>query len=95
MGHAKPEELKDLQDTLNQVRTWAGIKERSTNVFYYKSQPFLHFHTKAEQRWADIRDGESWGTPVFLPLKLSKADLRQFVKTVELRYQNLAKGKLR
>jgi hypothetical protein len=63
MAHARPEDLLDIADVLDEVRVLPGVAEGSPGVFYIGHDPFLHFHTKAGARWADARAGREWGRP--------------------------------
>lgn len=54
MGHTKPQDLEDLKPVLDYIRTLEGLKEKTSNIFYYKSAPFLHFHDKNGKRWAEV-----------------------------------------
>jgi hypothetical protein len=89
MGHTKPSDLKDLQDELESLRRWDFIKEKSPNVFYFKSKPFLHFHDKDGKRWADILDGHDWGVPVDVPFEASRKAKTLFLKEARTRYLKL------
>lgn len=91
MGHTKPEQLKDLQPVLNEIRNWENIKEKSPNIFYYNSKPFLHFHDKDGKRWADVRDGDSWGKPLEIDFGSTSAKKDAFLKAVKKRYLKLLK----
>ena len=55
MGHIKPEIIKDLSKQLEAIRKLPELKEKSFGVFYYKSNPFLHFHHKDDKRWAHVK----------------------------------------
>jgi hypothetical protein len=84
MGHCPYSELSDLEEVLDEVRTWERVRERSPGVFYVKSTPFLHFHNnKAGERWADVRCGRAWGPRVDVPAP-STADSREQLRA-ELR----------
>jgi hypothetical protein len=93
MGHTKKEDLKDVQDILDVVRTWENIIEKSPNVFYYKSIPFLHFHDKEGRRWADGKLGKDWGPPIKVPFDLSPSAKSKVLKEIKKRYASLAKPK--
>lgn len=95
MGHTRPDNLKDLQITLDEIRKWEGIKEKVPNIFYFKTKPFLHFHDKDGRRWADVRDGETWGKELAIPFESSASQRNAFLKEVCKRYQNLMKGKVK
>lgn len=86
MGHTKPSDLKDLQDLLDQIRKWQGIKEKSPNIFYFKAKPFLHFHDKDGKRWADVRDGASWGKPLDIPFDATEKQKALFLKETKRRF---------
>jgi hypothetical protein len=94
MGHTTPANLKDLQDILDEVRTWPGLKERSPNVFYFKSKPFMHFHDKDGKRWADAADGKEWGAPLDIEFGASAKRKREFLKTLRARYEVTCAPKL-
>lgn len=93
MGHTQPDKLKDLQDVIDQIRSWGNIKEKSPNIFYLKSKPFLHFHDKDGQRWADVRDGETWGKELVIPFNSTLTQRSAFLKEVKRRYEDLKEGK--
>lgn len=78
---------------LDKIRAWPSIKEKSPGVFYVKSLPFLHFHTKDERRWADAREGKSWGPQIDVPFGVKATGKKQFLSEVERRYQALTAGK--
>ena len=90
MAHCPYEKLGDLEDQLAKIRTWPLVKEKSPGVFYIKSLPFLHFHVKAERRWADARDGKNWGERIDVPFAAKVTAKRAFLKEVERRYRSLA-----
>jgi hypothetical protein len=89
VGHTKPSDLKDVQDLLDEIRQWEQIKEKSPNVFYFKSKPFLHFHDKDGKRWADVLDGDDWGKPLDLPFGATPKQKDTFLKVAMKRYRNL------
>ena len=61
MAHCPPAELADLADLLAEVRSWAGIVEKSPAVFYVRRQPFLHFHRARDgRRRGDIKGANGW-----------------------------------
>ena len=65
MGHTKPADLEDLQDILDTLRTWDGIKEKSRNVFYFRSKPFLHFHDSEERSAQPSARQTKWSSGPF------------------------------
>jgi hypothetical protein len=92
MGHARHEDLLDLEDVLREIRKLPGISERSHGVFYLKRLPFLHFHTKDGNRWADVKVGTSWGPEIPLPFQCGSRAKRRFLKAVTERHQVAASG---
>ena len=92
LGHTKPHDLKDLQDILHQIRKWEGIKEKGPNIFYFKSKPFLHFHDKDGKRWADVRDGETWGDEIEIPFGATNRQKAYFFKEVRRRFASTSTG---
>jgi hypothetical protein len=56
MKHITPAMLDTLEPLLGELRTIAGLKEKSRGVFYRKSRAFLHFHEDPKGLFADIRD---------------------------------------
>lgn len=87
MGHCKPEELNDIEDILEEIRQFDGLKERKKGVFYYKSKGFLHFHSKDGERWADARCGVNWGDAIDLPFTASPKQKKAFLKTIAYYYE--------
>ena len=60
MAHAKKEDLQDITLLLAELRTIENLKEKSLGCFYLKGKGVLHFHTKAERRYAHIWTGKTW-----------------------------------
>jgi hypothetical protein len=87
MAHARPEDLLDIADVLDEVRALPGVAERSPGVFYIGRDPFLHFHTKAGARWADARAGREWGQEMPLPFGPPDRAKSRFVKEIRRRYE--------
>ncbi|HEX7887050.1 MAG TPA: hypothetical protein VF474_13825 [Phenylobacterium sp.] len=56
MKHASPAALDTLDPLLAELRTLAGLVERSRGVFYRKGRAFLHFHEDPKGLFADVRD---------------------------------------
>ena len=56
MKHATATALDQLEPLLAEIRTLAGLKEKSRGVFYFKSKAFLHFHEDPKGLFADVRD---------------------------------------
>lgn len=85
--HCPFEELDDLAQVLDQIRGWPDIREPRPGIFYIKRLPFLHFHVdRSGRRWADVREGPSWGPEVEIPYGASSAAHREFLEEVERRY---------
>ena len=55
MRHARSDALDELEPLLAELRSIAGLTERSRGVFYRGSKAFLHFHEDASGRHADVR----------------------------------------
>jgi len=55
MKHAGPEALDRLETLLRDLRTRAGLKEKSRGTFYRGGRAFLHFHEHGEDVYADVR----------------------------------------
>lgn len=85
MGHARPDELADIQTLLAQIRELPGLKETKPGIFYRRGKGFLHFHTRKGSRWADIRDGQDWGEAVLLPFEAGPQAQADFLDTVKRR----------
>jgi hypothetical protein len=95
VGHASREDLLDLEDIFCELRKLPGISERSHGVFYFKRVPFLHFHTKDADRWADVKVGASWGPEIPIPFQSGPRAKRRFLKIVTGRYKLLTSGAAR
>ena len=89
MAHASREDLLDLEDVFRELRKLPGISERSHGIFYIKRIPFLHFHTKDGDRWADVKAGAVWGPEIPIPFQSGPRAKRRFLKIVIERYQSL------
>ena len=92
MAHTKASNLRDLQDVLNRIREWPEIRERAPNVFYYKTTPFLHFHDRDGERWADVREGPNWGAAIDVPFGAGDRHKKGFLKEAERRYRAFNKN---
>lgn len=87
MAHCPFDNLDDLVDCLEEVRSWPDVREPAPGVFYLKRVPFLHFHLARDgRRWADIRDGADWGAEVDLPIGASRAVKQRFLREARRRY---------
>jgi hypothetical protein len=82
MAHCPPELLDDLADVLAEVRTWAGVLEKSAGVFYVKRRPFLHFHLlQGKERRADVKGRNGW-VQLELPRPASTAKQRALLRVL-------------
>lgn len=88
MGHCKLEEIEDLKTILEEVLTWDGIQARGFGKLYLKSKSFLHFHSKDGRRWADVRNGISWGEELDIPFRATEVAKKKFLSAVKKRYNN-------
>ncbi len=86
MGHAKPEDLLDIADVVEEIRALPGVVERSPGIFYIGSAPFLHFHTRAGDRWADAKLGREWGPEIPLPFGATRRAKSAFLAEVRARH---------
>lgn len=88
MGRCSYEKLNGLEPAFGEIRKFADIKEPKPGIFYVKSQGFLHFHEKEGDIWADMRNGKTWGKPIEIPAKITKAFLKKFMVQVRKYYEN-------
>ena len=87
MAHCPFASLGDLRECLDEIRSWPEIREPNPGVFYVKRIPFLHFHVdKHGRRWADIRDGNDWGSEVDVPFDASPSARRRFLREARRRH---------
>src|SRR5262245_42237959 len=95
MGHARADELRDIDDVVVAIRALTGIVERSPGIFYIRRSPFLHFHTKDGRRWADIKSRTEWGCEVPLPFECSPGAKTAFLREVRARHRATVGARLR
>jgi hypothetical protein len=87
MAHCPPELLDDLADLLAEVRTWAGVVEKSPGVFYVRRQPFLHFHlVQGGRRRADVKGSSGW-VQIDLPRPATAARRRALLRQLRARHR--------
>ncbi len=86
MAHCPYDKLTDLELELDGIRAWPNIVEMSQGVFYVKSKPFLHFHEKDGQRWADCKVGTSW-QKIEVPFGAKKMGRAAFLKAAKKLYE--------
>ena len=60
MKHASEKALDSLEGLLKRIRQTKLLKEKSTGIFYKKSQAFLHFHEDSKGLFADLKVESSW-----------------------------------
>lgn len=60
MKHAGNAALQRLEHLLTDLRSFPGLQERTSGVFYRKSKAFLHFHEDPLGLFADIRIGHEF-----------------------------------
>ncbi len=87
MAHCPPENLRDIEDVLKEVRKLENVQEKGPGIFYLKSKGFLHFHMKDGRRWADARDGDGWGSEIVLPIRASRSAKQRFLAEIRIRYR--------
>jgi hypothetical protein len=92
MGHARAADLLDVADVLDAIRALPGVSERSSGIFYVGRGPFLHFHTKDGERWADAKTGRDWGPEMPLPLGATARAKAAFLREVRARHAACAGG---
>lgn len=85
MAHCTYAELSDLEPALAALRAWPELREPKPGTFYWRGKGFLHFHSQAGRRWADIRDGADWGAPVDLPAGADAAAQAAFLAEARAR----------
>jgi hypothetical protein len=79
--------LDDVAEVLADVRTWAGVVERTPGVFYLGRAPFLHFHLlEGRRRRADIKGQTGW-TQIDLPMPLPATVRRGLERALRARYR--------
>lgn len=81
MAHAKPENLKDLETLLMELRKNLALKEKSFGCFYHKGKGVLHFHIQGDRFYAHVFDGDDWNE-VDIKLPLSLAEQKKLSKTI-------------
>lgn len=78
--------IRNLEPAFAEFRKLEKVKEPKPGIFYVKSQGLLHFHSKDDKIWADIKCGADWGAPYDIPAKVTPAFLNAFVKEVKKRH---------
>jgi hypothetical protein len=80
MAHCPSEKLSDLRALLAEIREWPEIREVKPGIFYLRRMPFLHFHLKDGDRWADVRCGRDWASPIGIPFSPTAKEREDFLK---------------
>jgi hypothetical protein len=86
MAHAKPAALRGIADVLAAIRALPGVQEPRPGIFYTRRIPFLHFHVRGDERWADAKIGTVWGPRMPLPFDAGGRAKAAFVREVRARY---------
>jgi hypothetical protein len=58
--HARDEDLDQLEPLLAELRTVAGLREKTRGNFSRGSRAFLHFHADPSGLYADVRLGDEF-----------------------------------
>ena len=82
MAHCPYRQVVDIQALLAEIRKWPEIREVKPGVFYLGRTPFLHFHLKDGDRWADVRCGRDWAPPITIPSSPTANERRRFLSAV-------------
>lgn len=90
MAHASSENLRGIADVLGAIRALPDIQERRPGIFYVRGRPFLHFHVRGDDRWADAKIGMVWGPEIPLPFDAGQRAKAAFVREVRARYEACA-----
>jgi hypothetical protein len=78
--------LDGLDGILDRLRELPELVEVKPGVFYVRRKPFLHFHTSATARAADVKEGADWGERIQLPTgPVSKTTTTKFLREVKRR----------
>jgi hypothetical protein len=86
VAHCPPELLDDLAGLFADLRTWAGVVEKTPGVFYVRRVPFLHFHRTADGgRRADVKTRDCW-VQLDLPRPISATRQRTFLRELRRRW---------
>ena len=86
MAHAASAHLHGIADVLAAIRALPEIQERRPGIFYVRRLPFLHFHVRGDDRWADAKMGTVWGPKIPLPFDAGARARFAFVREVRARY---------
>jgi hypothetical protein len=87
MARCPADQLKDLEDVFKEIRKLESVQEKEVGIFYLKSKGFLHFHLKDGKRWADVRNGDDWGTQLNLPIRAPRSAKQRFLAEIKARHR--------
>ncbi|WMT50515.1 MAG: hypothetical protein RE471_05910 [Ferroplasma sp.] len=59
MKHARPEDLKEVEPLLIQIRRINNLKEKQTGHFYFRGINIVHFHIDNSRIFIDIGDSRT------------------------------------
>jgi hypothetical protein len=85
VSRVEPSRLSDLEDVLDEVRSWTGVDDRGGGTFYLRRQPFLHFHAGRDSRRADLRRADGW-LEIDLPVPLPSEHKRRLLAALRAEY---------
>jgi hypothetical protein len=68
------------------IRALPGTQEKRPGIFYIRRVPFLHFHVRGDDRWADAKIGTVWGPKIPLPFDAGARARSAFVREARARY---------
>ena len=55
MRHARPDDLLQIQELVDELRAIDGLVERTPGSFYRGSTAFLHFHIDGDDVYCDVK----------------------------------------
>jgi hypothetical protein len=85
VSRLEPGRLSDLEDVLDEVRSWTGVDDRGGGTFYLHRKPFLHFHAGRDSRRADLRQADGW-LQIDLPEPLTSDRKRRLLAALRTEY---------
>jgi hypothetical protein len=85
VSRVEPTRLSDIEDVLDEVRSWAGVDDRGGGTFYLYRKPFLHFHAGRDSRRADLRRADGW-LQIDLPEPLPGGGKRRLLAALRAEY---------
>jgi hypothetical protein len=87
VSRVEPTRLSDIEDVLDEVRSWTGVDDRGGGTFYLHRKPFLHFHAGRDSRRADLRQAAGW-LQIDLPEPLPTGNKRRLLAALRAEYAN-------